>query len=239
MLRPSWRYALHPYLPRRLGFRHLLARTEPRLASLLDISDPYTLISPRNRTTIYRAAQEALQAGIPGDFVEIGVHRGGSAAVIAGLLQNCSDRRLHLFDRWGDLPETSESDGFRQEEYARVNIADKLDDLVRNPPLNSAREVIEGKVGFERAIYWQGWFHETFPRYDGQPIAFASVDCDYYESVKYTLDFVREHSSSGCCVVIDDYDPWPGAKLATDEFAARHGLRVERTWLGPAILRLP
>lgn len=238
-LRPAFRYALHPILPQRLGFRTLLAVTEPELTRLLRIGDGYTLMSARNRTTLYREARAVLEAGVPGDFVEIGVHRGGSAAVLAGALAHETGRRLHLYDRWGDLPEPSVEDGIKQTEYARANIAEKLAELEGSAPFHATREIIEQKLGFERAVYWPGWYDETFARYDGAPIAFASVDCDYYNSVAQALRFVRTHAAPGCRIVLDDYGTWPGARQAADEFAAEAGVPVIPTPMGTALIHLP
>lgn len=242
MLTPNLRYALHPILPRKMGFLKLLSQMQPTLARLIEISNPYTLVSARNRVSLYRLAEQTMLNGIAGDFVEIGVHRGGSAAILAGLLKECDPkghRTLHLFDRWGDLPDTTVEDGFRAEQYARANIPDKLAKLAADSPLESTREVILERVGFDRVEFHQGWYEDTFPNYNGGPIAFATVDCDYYKSVALTLDFIKEHAAPGCCVVIDDYDPWPGAKKATDEFATRWNLTVTRTGLGPAVMFLP
>lgn len=238
MLRPSARYAFHPWLPQRLGFRRLLAVTAPDLADLIAMGDAYTLMTARNRTTIYREARAVVAEGIPGDFVEIGVHRGGSAALLAGLLRDQADRDLHLFDRWGDLPEPTVEDGHRQQEYAHANIPHKLAQLAEDNPLIATRELIEGRLGFHRARYWQGWYDETFTSFEGGPIAFASIDCDYYESVKLSLDFVASRASKGCRIVLDDYDDWPGARAAADEFTAARNLPLVRTGLGPALIRL-
>ncbi|WP_199504521.1 TylF/MycF/NovP-related O-methyltransferase [Qipengyuania sp. YIM B01966] len=42
-----------------------------------------------NRVSLYRLAEQTMLNGIAGDCVEIGVHRGGSAAILAGLLKEC------------------------------------------------------------------------------------------------------------------------------------------------------
>ena len=231
---PSLRYALHPILPVRLGFRSLMKMVNPELARLLDLTDGYTLVSSRNRTSLYRKAKAVLEKGTPGDFVELGVHRGGTAAVLAYLLKDHPDRTLHLFDRWGDLPEPTAKDGYRKEQYARQTIPEKLGTLKDNAPLKATKTVIEQLVGYDRAVYYQGWYEDTLPTYSGRKIAFVSLDCDYYESVKLALSFIRANAAPGICIVNDDYDAWPGAKIATDEFVREFGGTVRRTGLGPA-----
>src|SRR5262245_1179751 len=164
---PSLRYALHPMLPARLGFRSLLRLTDASLATILDETDAFTLVPARSRVTLARAAQEVLDREVPGDFVEFGVHRGGTAAVLAYSLRLEPERTLHLFDRWGDLPEPTAEDGAQKERYARSNIPEKLRDLTERPPLESARELIGTRMRFDRVLYHQGWYEETLADYAG------------------------------------------------------------------------
>lgn len=238
----SWSYALHPVLPQKLGFRMLLKATNPELHRLLRDTDRYTLQSGRNRTTLFREGKRILEAGIPGEFVEIGVHTGGSAGVLAHLLRDSPDRNLHLFDRWGDLPEPTIEDGARQLQYAKANIPDKLARLRNEPPLEKARKLLEGRLRFppQRIQYYQGWYRDTLKTFGGTRIAFASIDCDYYESVKLSLEFVQQFVVCGTTLVVDDYGTWPGAKQATDEWIDAHAGSVDmiHTGLGPAILRV-
>jgi O-methyltransferase len=235
-MRPDFSYAFHPLLPARLGFRRLLAWINPKLAHILDKTDDFTLVPARSRVTLARVVQQVLDADIPGDFAEFGVHRGGTAAVMASLLP-VVPRTLHLFDRWGDLPEPTDEDGQQKQRYARANIAEKLKSLVDKPPLEAARKLM-GRTWLGQARYYQGWYEDTLPTYDGAPIACAFVDCDYYESVRLVLDFIRQKAAPGCVILIDDYgDQWPGARQATDEFCAAHNLQPE-VILSQAIVRL-
>jgi O-methyltransferase len=240
---PSARLGFHPYLPERLGFRRVLRRTNGELADLLDKTDAYTLVTARSRTTLYREARGVIDRKVPGDFIELGVHRGGSAAVLAHVLKDQPDRKLHLFDRWGDLPETTEEDGYRAEQYRRDNIPEKLAYLRDDPPLPAAKRVIEKIVGFpkDRLFYYPGWYNETLGEYKGGPIALASVDCDYYESVKPALAFIEQHMSPGGVIIIDDYGTWPGARRAVHEWLdakpGRASLHVLKR-MGNAVLRV-
>ena len=239
---PSLAFAGHPYFPERLGYRRLLRLLKPELARLLQTTQPYTVMSGRNRTTLYREGQRVLGAGVPGDFVEIGVHRGGSAGILAGLIKGDSNRSLHLFDRWGDLPEPTEEDGFRRDEYRKDRIAEKLADLRDHPPLDRARHLIEELLGFprDRLHYYHGWYSETLASYPGAPIAFASLDCDYYDSMRDALHFVARFASPGATIVADDYGSWPGTRQAVEEFVAGapRPLRIYPLRTGPVVIRL-
>lgn len=239
---PALLLAGHPYFPERLGYMRLLGLVRPDVARLVRTTKPFTLMSARNLTTLYREGQRVLRAGIEGDFVEIGVHRGGSAGVLASLIKRFDGRHLHLFDRWGDLPEPTERDGNRYEEYRKDRIADKLADLRDNPPLVAAKQLIEELMGFSsrRLHYYPGWYSETLAQYAGGPIAFASLDCDYYESVKLALDFIDRHAAPSATVVADDYGSWPGAKMAIDQWmtGTQRSVRIYPLPTGPAVIRL-
>lgn len=231
--------AFHPYLPERLGFRRLLKALDPKLAGLLRATDRYTLAPGRNRVTLWREANRVLRKGVPGDFVEIGVHRGGTAAILAAAIRR-EGRTLHLFDRWGDLPEPSEKDGNKADEYRKANIPEKLAELVDRPPLPDTKCLLHTVLRFPlaRTRYWEGWYIDTFPSYDGGRIAFASVDCDYYESVRDSLDFLAPLLSPGATIVLDDYTTWPGAKAAADEWLRDKDAKVFVMPTGPAVIRL-
>ena len=239
---PAPLLAGHPYLPERLGYMRMLGLVQPDVARLLRTAKPYTLMSARNLTTLYREGRRILRAGVEGDFVEIGVHRGGSAGVLAALVGQLGDRHLHLFDRWGDLPEPTERDGNRYDEYRKDRIADKLATLRDNPPLVATQKLIEGILQFprQRLHYYAGWYSDTLAEYSGGPIAFASLDCDYYESMKPALEFIDRHAATSATIVADDYRGWPGAKAAIDEWLGRtrRQVRIYPLRTGPAILRL-
>jgi O-methyltransferase len=239
---PAPLLAGHPYFPVRLGYMRLLDAVRPDVARLLRMAKPFTLMSARNLTTIYREGQRILNCGIQGDFVEIGVHRGGSAGILASLIKQEEDRQLHLFDRWGDLPEPTERDGNRYDEYRRDRIPDKLATLRDRPPLDDVRQLVEEIIEFppQRLHYYAGWYSDTLDDYSGGPIAFASLDCDYYESVKLALDFLDRHAAPSATIVADDYEGWPGAKAAIDEWLekTRRKVRIYPLRIGPAVLRL-
>ena len=240
----SLRYALHPYFPSRLGFERLLGITSPNLSRIIAATDQFSITPSRARVTIYREALAVLDRGIPRDIAVIGAHRGGTAAPLALLLKDRPDRQLHLFDRWGDLPDPTPEDGFRAEQYRKDRIPEKLAELADRPPLDDCRHVMHDIIGLsERQVaYYPGWFDETLAEdgpYPGAPLAFALVHCDYYESVKRALAFVDRHIADGGAAIVNDYCYWPGSKQATDEYlaSAKRSVKLEMTATHQALLR--
>jgi asparagine synthase (glutamine-hydrolysing) len=51
-------------------------------------------------------------------------------------------------------------------------------------------------------------------------VAFAHIDCDWYDPVKYCLEALEHRLSPGGEIVLDDYHDYGGCQTATDEFLA-------------------
>lgn len=194
-----------------------LRLTAPKVARAVRLSDGYSILSRRARARLYRTASRVRAEGA---VAELGSHRGGSAVVL-GLAT--TGRKLHLFDRWGDLPQPTERDGEQFVTYRRENIPEKLAALAT--VWDDCRQVLR-RAGVD-AVLHRGWFEETLPRYDGPPFALVHLDCDYYESSKLALAFVEEHAApEGCVVLSDNYAGWRGEHDAVDEFVATRSIRL-------------
>ncbi len=49
-------------------------------------------------------------------------------------------------------------------------------------------------------------------------MAFAHIDCDWYESVKVCLERIEPKLVGGGILIIDDYYTWSGCKKAVDSY---------------------
>jgi O-methyltransferase len=212
---------------RRRLYELAVSVSDPPVGRALRISSRESLQPARQRATLYRIAR-ALPAAVAGDVVEAGTHRGGTAVVLALALADQPARRLHLFDRWGDLPDPTPADGEHFVSYARANIPEKLAELQRSDPLGACTRLLHERAGIDpgRVVYHPGWFKDMFPRYSGQPVVLAHLDTDYYESTREALEFVHRQAAQRCIVVVDDYREWEGARRAVDEFASHRSLAV-------------
>lgn len=61
---------------------------------------------------LYKAAEYIVKAKIPGDFVECGVWRGGSAMIMAYTLLQMKEtnRKIYLYDTYEGMSEPTEED---------------------------------------------------------------------------------------------------------------------------------
>lgn len=151
---------------------------------------------------------------VPGDVVEFGSYRGGSAAVLGQALANDS-KRLHLFDSFQGLPDPTAHDNY----HHKGDFSDTTADLV-------ARGLSALSIPAELHV---GYFSETLTQMPRMQIALAHVDVDLYESVKACLEFCVPQMSPGGILVIDDYgEPTcHGARKAADEFFSRRPEKPE------------
>jgi asparagine synthase (glutamine-hydrolysing) len=94
-----------------------------------------------------------------------------------------------------------------------------LDDLYERVRQNFAGFGME--VDGRRIVLHKGLFKDTLDPADPRPVAFAHIDCDWYEPVHYCLESLHKRLSPGACVVLDDYNDYGGCRKAVDDYLAR------------------
>jgi asparagine synthase (glutamine-hydrolysing) len=182
-----------------------------------------------------------------GDFVEFGVALGGSGICLAKALT--AGRRYLGFDVFGMIPAPSTADG--AEVHARYKTiasgqsagidgdqyygyVDNLYEVVKTNFLSFGCTVDDKQI-----ILVKGLFRDTLPLHQEISIALAHIDCDWYESVSYCLNYVFPRLSTGGFIVVDDYTAWSGCKKATDEFVSSHQTVKPVRYSPHAVLQKP
>ena len=190
------------------------------------------MVPDRSLVELARQVCAILALGIPGDFVECGVWRGGASFLMAELLRQigASDRRVWLFDSFEGLPPPAEIDGARALAYP----ADRTNPWYHDNCRASLEEV-QGNVAALGLGEWtrlvKGWFQATLPTHRDQigPIALLRIDGDWHASVRCCLDNLYDQVVDGGLVILDDYYAWDGCAIAVHEFlgSRRLGHRIE------------
>jgi hypothetical protein len=173
--------------------------------------------------------------GVPGLIVEAGTARGGSAIVLAAAKSR--ERPLKVYDVFGQIPPPSDQDGADvHRRYAEIaagaakgaggetyyGYRDDLYGEVEDSFLRHDVPVHEHNVELVR-----GLFEDTIQL--DEPVAFAHLDGDWYESTMTCLTRIAPLLVSGGRIVLDDYYTWSGCRRAVDEyFSDRAGFRFER-----------
>ncbi len=193
---------------------------------LYEIVKPYTFASKAKLENLRNLALKVREAGVPGELVECGTFRGGSAAVLASTLSG--SQRLWAYDSFQGMPPVTAQDGPDAAQYVGKGVASEKDVL----------EVLKAVgVGPERVVIRKGWFAESFAGPLPEKISFLHCDADWYESVLLVLRTMYPRVALGGCIVLDDFGYWEGCREAFYTWCHEQGERpllerfsVDQAW---------
>lgn len=147
---------------------------------------------------------------IPGDFAEIGVYQGSTARLIH---QYVPERELHLFDTFEGFTDRSVVAEKDNTDYTIVgsHFSDTSIEKVRTA-IGSTNDNVK---------FHQGYFPDSIPPgFDERKFAFVHLDADLYEPTFAGLTYFYDRMSPNGLFVAHDYNAWPGARKAVDDFFA-------------------
>jgi O-methyltransferase len=110
---------------------------EPEFTAMYERCREFTMTGPERMHAVYKAAEYVVAAGVPGDFVECGVWRGGSSMLAALAFDHLNDpRRLWLYDTYkGMTPPGKHDPPAAHEKWAQLGdkwAAASLEDVRAN-----------------------------------------------------------------------------------------------------------
>ena len=217
---------------RRRGGPPLPPDFDRRTLRIFERVQPYTMTTPERIDALVRATQYIVANGIPGEFVECGVWKGGSMMAVACTLLETGgeDRQLYLFDTFAGMTAPGEVDRTYEGESAAemMAAADRNSAWVWGiSPLEEVQAAMQ-RTGYDagRMHFVKGDVRDTVPHQAPDQIALLRLDTDWYESTRHELEHLYARLSSGGVLIVDDYGHWRGARQAVDEFIEKHGLRL-------------
>jgi hypothetical protein len=170
--------------------------------------------------TLYSLARSFLQVKArhaqPVQAAEFGVGRGGSAILLAWLVERYGGR-LTLFDVFGRIPAPTKIDGkHAQQRYAGILTQEGQDYYGNIPDL---LEVVIRDLGevcdLGRIAIVQGRYEDTLPkRVETDLYSQVHIDCDWYESSLVVYNYLRQRLLPGAIIQVDDYSDWEGSRRA-------------------------
>jgi O-methyltransferase len=186
-----------------------------------------TMIGVERMTNVKDLALDVIARGVPGDFMECGIWRGGVGILMGAIIQQeAKGRRLFLADSFQGCPmpklEQYPADaGDRHHSFQNLKV--------------SSREVINnfrkyGLLPFNGLHILEGWFKDTIrPGLAdwSQGLSLLRLDGDMYESTIQALEAAYDFVSIGGYVICDDYRNIPNCRQAIDDF------RVQRQITAP------
>jgi hypothetical protein len=156
--------------------------------------------------------KQIIAENIAGDFAELGVWKGNSAAVLARIASE-SERRVFLFDTF---------EGFSRKDLKGV------DEKVPQWFNDTSEALVKTVIGEYSSVchFAKGHFPDSINEtHKSRQYAAVSLDCDLYEPMKAGLAFFYPRMPRGGLFLLHDYSSvfWAGAKQAIDEFCAQQG----------------
>jgi len=166
----------------------------------------------------------------PVQVAEFGVGRGGSALLLAWLVQRYGGK-LTLFDVFGRIPAPTPIDGaLAQQRYAGILNAESPDYYGNMPDLlDVVKQELEEVCDPQRINIVQGRYEDTLPpRQEKAAYSLVHIDCDWYESSMVVYNYLKSRLQPGAILQVDDYSDWEGSRRAFQD----------TDWLNPYPTRL-
>jgi O-methyltransferase len=157
----------------------------------------FTLVDAYRCFELWKLVEQAAKLE-RGSFIEIGVWRGGTGALIATQAKRCGNRdKVFLCDTFTGVVKAGAKDSqYRGGEHADTD-----------------RQTVErliAEMGLDNVEILQGVFPEdTGPRVQDVQFRFCHIDVDVYQSAKDIVDWIWHKLVPGGIVVYDDYG-FPG-----------------------------
>lgn len=167
----------------------------------------HTMLKEDRAYVILQSLKNALN--LPGQVVECGVYKGGSAKLIATTMKKFAgqSKALHLFDSFIGMPKNANkaTDSHKQGDFADTNL----------------KNVQKYLKEFSFVKIHPGFIPKTFIGLEEEKFCFVHIDLDIYQSTLDAISFFYERTSPGGIIICDDYgfgDYEKAARKAIDEF---------------------
>lgn len=190
------------------------------------INKNLTYLSEKRLQSIASTCTEIENSQIPGIFIEAGCALGGSSIITAK--SKTTNRKLFIYDVFDMIPPPTEKDTEDVHKRYQTIVEGKSDGIGGEKYygyIENLAEVVKSNLMFfgintekESISMIKGLIQETMQI--NEPVAFAHIDVDWYESVLFCLSIIYPNLSVGGSIIVDDYYDWESCKRATDDFLA-------------------
>jgi hypothetical protein len=204
------------------GVRSVLRSVRHKLTDMRSPYEEGRAMPPSGLTMIGRARlrnirfciERILEDGIPGDFMEAGVWRGGAAIYMRAVLKEYAveNRTVWVADSFQGVPPPDP-------QYAAD--ADAL--LHCWTSLAVSQKEVESHFRAyglldQRVRFLPGWFEDSLRTVPRITLALLRIDADLYGSTTTVLTRLYDRVANGGYVVVDDYGALQACRLAVDDF---------------------
>jgi hypothetical protein len=184
-------------------------------------SQAHTMVGLKRIQNVRFCLEQVIADGVPGDFIETGVWRGGvcifARAVLAA--HDVTGRQIWVADSFEGIPDPGENGHAMDKEMALHQANDVL-----GVTMDTVKENFE-RYGLldDQVRFLPGWFKDSLPTAPIDKLAVIRLDGDLYESTIDALKNLYHRLSPGGFVIIDDYCI-PACRQAVEDFRSTEGI---------------
>ena len=181
--------------------------------------DAETMLTMPRLDSLLACVGTVLRDGVPGDFIETGVWRGGACILMRGVLEAVGDasRTVWVADSFQGLPKpdaerypADDGDLFWTVDVLAVSLADVMANFERYALLD------------DQVRFLPGWFADTLPTAPIERLAILRLDGDMYGSTMQALETLYPKLSVGGFAIIDDFGAVAGCRAAVADYRETH-----------------
>jgi O-methyltransferase len=207
---------------------------DPSFAPLYEECKEYTLVHVERMYSLYKAVQYVVKKGIPGDFVECGVWKGGASMLMAKTLLEMggNDRTIYMYDTYEGMTKPTKEDCSVVSGTTPVEKIWKREQAEDHNnwcygPIEGVKEVM-ASTGYppNKLVFVKGPVEETIPNTMPKQIALLRLDTDWYNSTKHEMEHLFPLLAPGGILILDDYGYWAGARQAVDEYLEKNNITL-------------
>ncbi len=184
-------------------------------------STAHTMIGVKRLANLRSLTEQLIKTGVPGDFIETGVWRGGACIMVRAVLKayDVHDRRVWVADSFEGLPPPN-PDQYPQDKGSDYHTYSELAVSVEELRNNFR------KYGLldDQVVFLKGWFDDTLPSAPVERLALIRLDGDMYQSIIVPLRTLYNKLSDGGYVIVDDYHLIEQTRTAVHDFVAEQGI---------------
>ena len=179
------------------------------------------MVGLRRLDNLHDCISQVLQDDVPGDLIEAGAWRGGTAIFMRAVLKahNVSERIVWVADSFEGLPKPSPDRypaDVNDRHWTQSTLVATLEDVKAN--------FVRYGLLDDQVRFLVGWFKDTLPRAPINQLSLLRLDGDMYESTMQGLDALHHKVSLGGFTIIDDYYTNEGCRLAVDDFREKEAI---------------
>jgi O-methyltransferase len=176
-----------------------------------------TMVGAKRLDNVQHCVLTVLNDGVPGDFIETGIWRGGSVILMRAILRayGVTDRTVFAADSFEGLPKPD----------AGSYPADRGDRHWTQNELAVSLEQVRANLDRyglldDQVQFLKGWFKDTLPEAPIERLAVARLDGDMYESTMTAIEALYPKLQPGGFLIVDDYGAVEGCKRAIEDYRA-------------------